>query len=59
RIAALLEAGGRIEQVQVYSVARVPADPRVDVLPLARLEEIGARARALGLEVMVAPGVGG
>lgn len=59
RIAALLEAGGRIEQVQVYSVARVPADPRVDVLPLARLEEIGARAQALGLEVMVAPGVGG
>ena len=57
RIAALLEGGGRIEQVQVYSVARVPADPRVGVLPLHRLEEIGARARALGVDVAVYPGV--
>lgn len=58
RISWFLEQGGTIEQVQVYSVARTPADPRVGVVPVARLEQIADRARALGVTVRVFPGVG-
>jgi wyosine [tRNA(Phe)-imidazoG37] synthetase (radical SAM superfamily) len=57
RIADLLSQGGQIDLVQVYSVARKPADPRVGVLPLPRLEAIARRAQALGLAVQVAPGI--
>ena len=57
RLRDLLDGGGQIKLVQVYSVARNPADPRVDVLPTKRLEAIADRARALGLPVQVAPGV--
>ncbi|RME25449.1 MAG: radical SAM protein [Deltaproteobacteria bacterium] len=57
RIAEILDAGGRIEQVQVYSVARRPADPRVAPVPASRLEEIAAAARALGVDAVVYPGV--
>lgn len=54
---AEIQAAGPLEEVQVYSVARVPADPRVDVLPTPRLEEIAARSRALGVKTSVFPGV--
>lgn len=54
---AEIQAAGTIEEVQIYSVARVPADPRVDVLPVARLEQIAARSRALGVPTTVFPGV--
>ena len=47
RIADIVAAGGRIRLVQVYSVARKPADPRVTPLPRARLEEIAAAARTV------------
>ncbi len=47
RIDDLLAGGGRIRLVQVYSVARRPADPRVTPLPPERLEEIAAAARAV------------
>ncbi len=57
RIGDILAAGGRIEEVQVYSVARKPADPRVGVVPLARLEEIADAVRPLGVQVTVYPGV--
>lgn len=57
RIAEILEAGGRIAEVQVYSIARSPADARCGVLPLSELEALGDRARALGLPVRVTPGV--
>jgi hypothetical protein len=57
RLADIVAAGGRIRLVQVYSVARRPADPRVGVLPLPRLEQIADRARALNLAVHVAPGI--
>lgn len=57
RLHDILRAGGQIKLVQVYSVARTPADPRVGVLPLDRLEEIADQARALDLPVQVAPGV--
>ncbi len=55
RLAEILEAGGAIDQVQVYSVARTPMDPTVQALPLAELEDIADRARALGLAVEVTP----
>ena len=57
RIRQLLADGARIDLVQVYSVARTPADPRVGPLPTPRLEEIAARARALGVEVATFPGL--
>lgn len=58
RIAWLLAEGGRIRQVQVYSVARRPASPRVGVLPTERLTHIADAARALGVETAVFPGLG-
>lgn len=57
RIADLLAGGGRIREVQVYSVARSPSDSRVGVLSQARLDEIAARAAALGVPVSVYPGL--
>lgn len=57
RIRWLLDEGARIELVQVYSVARTPADPRVGPLHAPRLEEIAAQARTLGVEVAVFPGL--
>lgn len=53
RLRELREAGGRIALVQVYTVARRPADPRCEALPGEALEAIAARVRALGLEAEV------
>jgi wyosine [tRNA(Phe)-imidazoG37] synthetase (radical SAM superfamily) len=49
RLRDILDGGGRIDLVQVYTVARRPADPKVGSLPDERLEEIAGRVRALGL----------
>jgi len=49
RLRDILEQGGKIERVQVYSVARKPADPRCSPLEAERLEAIAARVRSLGL----------
>ena len=57
RLAEILEAGGQVAQVQVYSIARKPADSRCGVLSTEALEDIAARARALGLDTTVTPGV--
>ncbi len=48
RLREIRDAGGVIEQVQVYGVARKPADPRVSALPPNSLETIAARAREAG-----------
>lgn len=53
RIAELVDQGGRVEHVQVYTVARRPADDRVGALPLERLEELAAVARARGVPATV------
>ncbi len=53
RIGEILEAGGRLDAVQVYTVARRPADPRVTPVPADRLEAIADRVRALGVPVSV------
>lgn len=55
RLGEILDAGGEIALVQVYSVARTPSDPSVVPLPLAALEDVADRARALGLTVEVTP----
>ncbi len=46
-------ATGRIAEVQVYTVARRPADDTVSPLSAAELDTIGAAARAAGLVVRV------
>jgi wyosine [tRNA(Phe)-imidazoG37] synthetase (radical SAM superfamily) len=53
RLREIAMGGGRIDLVQVYTVARRPADPRVGALTDARLEEIATRVRALGLRAEV------
>jgi wyosine [tRNA(Phe)-imidazoG37] synthetase (radical SAM superfamily) len=53
RLGELLDAGGRIDHVQVYTVARRPADPRLGALDARQLEAIALRARALGLRAEV------
>ena len=53
RIAALLDGGGEVQEVQVYTVARVPSDPKVEPLSDDALQAIGARAARLGLPVRV------
>ena len=53
RIADLRAAGGEIAAVQVYTLARAPADTTVRALPPERLQEIAAAAAALGVKVEV------
>jgi wyosine [tRNA(Phe)-imidazoG37] synthetase (radical SAM superfamily) len=55
RLGEILAAGGQIDRVQVYSVARKPADPNVVPFSLSELEDVADRARALGLIVEVTP----
>jgi wyosine [tRNA(Phe)-imidazoG37] synthetase (radical SAM superfamily) len=53
RMREIVAGGGRIDHVQVYSVARRPSDPRCGPLAHGRLEAIAARARAAGLAATV------
>ena len=53
RMREILAAGGRIDHVQVYTVARRPSDPRCRPLAYERLEQIAASARAAGLRASV------
>jgi wyosine [tRNA(Phe)-imidazoG37] synthetase (radical SAM superfamily) len=45
RLKTIIEAGGRISLVQLYTVARKPAEPWVSALPDAKLEGIADRVR--------------
>jgi len=56
RLASIQAAGGRIALVQVYSVARRPADDTIGHLPIASLEAIADRVRALTIPVEVYAG---
>ncbi|MES2643828.1 MAG: radical SAM protein [Myxococcota bacterium] len=47
---AAIAAGGTIDHVQIYTVARKPSDATVGSLSTARLEEIAVRARAVGVQ---------
>ena len=53
RLHDILVAGGRLDRVQVYTVSRKPADPRVGDLPTARLEQIASAVRSLGIKAEV------
>ena len=53
RMSEIVSGGGRIDHVQVYTVARAPTDPRCGPLDPARLEAIAARAREAGVAATV------
>jgi wyosine [tRNA(Phe)-imidazoG37] synthetase (radical SAM superfamily) len=53
RLRRLVAQGGRIDHVQVYTIARKPSDPRCGPLPPDRLEAIAASAREAGLSASV------
>jgi len=53
RLRDIVAAGGKIDLVQVYSVARQPSDPRCEPLARETLEGIAAKVRALGLAAEV------
>jgi wyosine [tRNA(Phe)-imidazoG37] synthetase (radical SAM superfamily) len=53
RMREIVAGGGRIDHVQVYTVARKPSDPRFGPLEAPRLERIAALARAAGLRASV------
>jgi wyosine [tRNA(Phe)-imidazoG37] synthetase (radical SAM superfamily) len=53
RLRGIVAGGGRIDHVQVYTIARAPSDPRCGALEPARLEAISASARAAGLAASV------
>jgi wyosine [tRNA(Phe)-imidazoG37] synthetase (radical SAM superfamily) len=55
RLRHIQGGGGQIEGVQVYTVARKPADPRLTALSPSALEAIAQRARALGLKAEIFP----
>jgi wyosine [tRNA(Phe)-imidazoG37] synthetase (radical SAM superfamily) len=55
RLRQIQAGGGQIEGVQVYTVARKPADTRLTALPPSALEGIALRARALGLKAEIFP----
>jgi len=53
RMREIVGGGGRIDHVQVYTVARKPSDPRCGPLDGARLESIASAARGAGLRAAV------
>jgi wyosine [tRNA(Phe)-imidazoG37] synthetase (radical SAM superfamily) len=53
RLREIVAAGGRIDLVQVYSVARRPSDDRCEPLPKETLDAIAAKVRAAGLNAEV------
>jgi len=53
RLSTVVTAGGTIEEVQVYTVARTPADASVKALSAERLDWIAEHARSAGLNAHV------
>jgi len=53
RLREIVAQGGRIDHVQVYTVARSPSDPRCAALDRGRLEAIADAARGAGLAAAV------
>lgn len=53
RLQDILEPGGRIRLVQLYTVARKPAEASVTPLEASRLNEIAARVKELGVMAKV------
>jgi len=57
RIRDLLEAGGQIAEIQIYTVARRPADDRVGPLSADQLAQIAQSVSELGIPLTVSGGV--
>jgi wyosine [tRNA(Phe)-imidazoG37] synthetase (radical SAM superfamily) len=55
RLANLLAEGARFSRIQLYTLARPPADSHVEPLAAAELERIAARVRELGVPVECFP----
>lgn len=55
RLQVMVENGAQIERVQVYTVARKPADASLEPLTVEQLEGIADRARACGLVAEIYP----
>ena len=55
RLQVMVENGAQIERVQVYTVARKPADTSLEPLTVEQLEGIADRARACGLVAEIYP----
>ncbi len=53
RLREIVAGGGRIDHVQVYTVARAPSDPRFTALGRERLEAIAESARQAGVDAAV------
>lgn len=53
RLREITTAGGKLRLIQVYTVARPPAESFVTPLTAAELEEIAAKVRALGIPAEV------
>jgi wyosine [tRNA(Phe)-imidazoG37] synthetase (radical SAM superfamily) len=53
RLSDVLDSGGTIQHVQVYSVARRPSSEAVGALEKGRLDWIAAQAESMGLAVSV------
>jgi len=53
RLSAVITAGGTIEEVQVYTVARTPADASVKALSAERLRWIAEQAQAAGINAHI------
>ena len=57
RLQEIVRGGGQIKLVQIYTIARPPAEPIVSALPPEELQAIAARVRqTTGLPVAVFPG---
>jgi wyosine [tRNA(Phe)-imidazoG37] synthetase (radical SAM superfamily) len=53
RLREIVAQGGRVDHLQVYTVARAPSDPRFTPLARERLEAIAETARRAGLNAAV------
>lgn len=53
RLRDIVAGGGTIDYVQLYTVARPPADKRVAALPRERLERIAGPVRAAGIKAEI------
>jgi wyosine [tRNA(Phe)-imidazoG37] synthetase (radical SAM superfamily) len=53
RLREIVAQGGRVDHVQVYTVARAPSDPRFTPLDRERLEAIAEAARRAGVDAAV------
>jgi wyosine [tRNA(Phe)-imidazoG37] synthetase (radical SAM superfamily) len=53
RLRDIVAGGGKVELVQVYTVARQPADSRCEPLPREALDAIAEKVRGLGLTAEV------